>query len=768
VPRASAVLIAVLSALTFLPAFAIGGVHPATQLVVLAVALSALLLLLVRYWRSGLRIFTAPASLMAVMIIGCAMTALQLIPLPRSVVGLVSPVAAHVRMLVDGGGSRFWPLTLSVWATRLALVKHLTCFICFLVAAAVVNRGAQATALVKSFFVGGLLLAGLGLAERTYQVEKILGFYDTGSWHGFVATFVNPNHAAGFFLLVIGAGLAIMSMPGVRHQSGVALLLAFPIACVAISGSRGGLLGLGVLAATRLLSARQLEQTKPIVPLVAGGAVLALLFSIAFVPTQLSHRLEGTLHEPIERNQKVQVWKDTLAVVHDFAVTGAGRGAFEEVFSRYKTFRSPLSATHAEDLPLQAAAEWGIPVALVCIVLTTVGMVSLWRRSRFDSFVAGLYAGLAGLLAQNLFDFNLEFDGTAVPAAILLGLACARTKRWHHGEIGLSPRFPLLAVAMVAVIAGGLALHAGRHTRAGELATLTDLPPVDDEGGVVARRDIIERVFASHPADYFLQYRGALELLRDHNAHGLAHLGAAMDLNPLHADSHYAAARVLGSAGRPQQAALEFRKAFELGFEPTRGALVEVLSRCGPQETVAVAPKDARTRLMLAGLFAHSGAQEAARELYWSMIEAPESEPGVHSSALQELMALVKPDDVTVAERLAKTARLSHDVRVVIDIWKRAGQPERADDFLLAATARVPSDADLATRAADLFMERDEPREAEQALSRAVEHTDGPQARMDLLMRLALVQESLGKLSAARESRHRAFELRLLHGLRGM
>src|SRR5262249_18732387 len=160
-------LLGLVAALTFVPAVLIGGVHPGTQVVVLALAAVATGLLIL-YRRAG-----EPRSLLVPGLLGIAMavalgaTLLQLLPVPEALLRTIDPQATELRALAVGSsGGHWWPISLAPWATVTEVAKQLACMAALVVAANFLHRGSRALTVARTFMIAGIALAALGLLQR--------------------------------------------------------------------------------------------------------------------------------------------------------------------------------------------------------------------------------------------------------------------------------------------------------------------------------------------------------------------------------------------------------------------------------------------------------------------------------------------------------------------------------------------------------------------------------------------------------------------------
>jgi O-antigen ligase len=138
--------------------------------------------------------------------------------------------------------------------------------------------------------------------------------------------------------------------------------------------------------------------------------VVAALF-LAFAPTPLSDRLYSTfsLTDPSNRD-RVAMMKSGLHIIKDHPFTGVGPDAVRLVYPHY---RDPNAAkqlnSHLHNVPLQIAAERGLPALLIWLWFIFVLMRDFFLRSRASSvrwlYSAGL-AGVVAMLAAGMFEYN--------------------------------------------------------------------------------------------------------------------------------------------------------------------------------------------------------------------------------------------------------------------------------------------------------------------------------------------------------------------------
>jgi hypothetical protein len=146
---------------------------------------------------------------------------------------------------------------------------------------------------------------------------------------------------------------------------------------------------------------------------------------------------------------------------------GVGPGGFGEVFPRYRR-HGDNESQHVHALPLELAAELGLPLALLLVPLFFVVFVgrAVARRERDGpAWHRGVAIGLAAFAIQNLADFTAFFPSTLLTACLLWGVTSARRFPGEAGEQRSSGGLAHVALAGTIVAALVVAL-AGLATNA--------------------------------------------------------------------------------------------------------------------------------------------------------------------------------------------------------------------------------------------------------------------------------------------------------------
>ena len=374
--------------------------------------------------------------------------ALQMVPLPRPVVDLVSPATTRAAMelsLRDTGGARPLSINLTDSATAVALFGGMV-FV-FFTARQIFDAGGVRT-VARGTAIIGLVLAGVAIAQDATGAGLMYWrwrptFQRTDPF----GPFVNRNHSGTWAIMAIPLVIGYLIVhatarrhaePGVSWRTRVvaaldgraALLLssgALMIVAVVLSLSRSAILGLvaafvfgGWLSHRRSPSSGG-ARSRP--ALVAGvlTVVAAALIIIRVPPGHVVDRASGAA---IALEGRATIWRETLPVVRDFWLAGTGVGAYQTAMAIYQRSNIGLIYNQAHNHYLQVAAEGGllvgIPVAIALMLFVRAGSRAVARdESGMFWLRVGAASGLAGVAVQCLFETGLLTPANSVLAAIV-------------------------------------------------------------------------------------------------------------------------------------------------------------------------------------------------------------------------------------------------------------------------------------------------------------------------------------------------------------
>lgn len=646
-----------------------GGVHR-TVVLVLAWLCILFLAAMALHARAAGRRLEVP-WIAWVMVVLTFWTGFQLVPLPSPLLGLLAPSTAELYRFVLGDlagpvADAWRALSLEPQSTALELTKLAGLTALVVASANTHRRPASRETLVFLLAIAGGLVALLALSGVAAESHDYLGLYEPRCrWDPRVAhgPFVNPNHLAGFLGLCAFAAFGFAAIPRQQRGQGAfaATLGALCLGGIVLSGSRGALVAFALTLPLLIVLLYAVHRGRRpgllpaaiclVVVLVGGLSYPRLADSLSFLEAP------ATLTE----DQKIRSWPGALALIRDNPLAGTGRGAFAQAHTRYKTLPVNIRFTHVENEPLQALADWGIPFGALAVGAFVLFWLQLLRRE-LRSIDAGLVAGLAFLGLHNLVDFNLEFYGVGLPAAIVLGLLARSPRR--HGRSSPAPaapaggetswsetseaslpsmpvrsrgrllpflrhRWPLpVALGLLALSSWPLLLQQDAAT---DLAALRKLA----QGERLDRSELVQQATAAldrQPAEYLVpllvaracmpQRRPRPEVPPDEIAHWL---NKATYLAPTAPGVHLLTARLLAATGRRSQALLEYRTA--AGYGAPLGPLVRELTglKLSYEELLEALPPGPDELRLLAGALLERKRWEDADRAFSALAAFPAS-----------------------------------------------------------------------------------------------------------------------------------------------
>ncbi len=208
---------------------------------------------------------------------------------------------------------------------------------------------------------------------------------------------------SGVLMLVVCAAVARLLFGSGRVIWPMVAVPALLVALV-VTNTRNAWIGT-FLAVVVLLAIRnwKLMLVAPVV------AVIALLLAPGVVQSRARSLLDT--NDPANRD-RIVMWKIGRDMVRDHPACGMGPEQIESNYIRYREkYPEAVNPTnpHLHNVPIQIAAERGIPALLAWLCFVGVAAFGLWRQMRAriapDVAAAGL-AAIVGMLAAGLFEYN--------------------------------------------------------------------------------------------------------------------------------------------------------------------------------------------------------------------------------------------------------------------------------------------------------------------------------------------------------------------------
>ena len=451
---------ALLVALIALATLAFGAVYPWGYLPLFTVAalIGAAAIL-----RCGMPETVRPLA--AVLALTWLAVALQLVPLPRTLLESISPQAGSVLrnfslVFVSGAADR-QPLSIDPARTQVAAVG-LAALALYLVGLTGFAGGATLRRVPPLLAGLVLALALFGIYSREHSNRDTLVYWFWRPQDNVGASpmgpFVNRNHFGGWMVMsvclvtgwIVGQierarrarrerGTAIEWLSSAEANGIWTMGLAAIMGVVALfwSLSRSSIVALAVCAA----AFAWLTLRRPGLGATRRAAVLSVLgvALLAGLAWRGPDAVIGRFEESANMVSRIDAWRDGWQVVRDFPVTGTGLNTYSDAMLFYQTRNRDFHLAQAHNDYLQLLAEGGLIVALpaaAAIVLLVLGVRRNLRAAQVEArgywIRAGAAVGMLGMAVQELFEFSLQIPANALLFATLAGLALSPAQARVH------------------------------------------------------------------------------------------------------------------------------------------------------------------------------------------------------------------------------------------------------------------------------------------------------------------------------------------------
>ncbi|MFH1130711.1 MAG: O-antigen ligase family protein [Pseudomonadota bacterium] len=641
-------------------------------------------------------------------------------------------------MTPTGGMPNWHPISLDPSSTIWAALKMAACTMAFLTAQNYLHQRRRRDRLLIIFVIGSTVLAFIGIIGAIAVPGKPLMLYtpQVGRAGGLIATsFVNPNHGAAFLTLgaVVAMGMAVATFDLQRRVlfslAGI-VLGASVFLTLSLGGILALILALGSLSLFLFFGYAQ-TQTRRTFALIPG--VLASIFALAAwlghqkIVEEFKYLLPGETFTL----GKLALWAPGWDMVMANPWVGVGRGAFMTTFPRYLKGDVLLtkSYSHLENQYLHLPAEWGIPIGMGIVLLSFVALIFWIRKGHKDPQTAALASVFLGIAVHNLFDFNMEILGIALPLSVMAGTLSAATKKRTKGKVKSEPQYHLFQHREHQLLARNSALlflieffsffklwvfdtrkhhnvmvlgFLGVFSFLGILTAVAPTPTADQDSERIAQLangpieeagHAFSRSIRRHPADYLPHFMAGRIALRKGKPQALAWLNRSMFHFPQNPDIHFETAIALVRFGRPHQALVEYRLALENGT-PALRVLRKALPLCqGPKDIERLLPQDPATYVAAIDQLLATNKIEFARAADLTARNHWPSEVDVTAAGIRVLWALEKNEEALNAAKALATAQ---PIPKTFHIWATAAARflgKGADiPILFAAKNQFPED----------------------------------------------------------------------------
>lgn len=383
------------------------------------------------------------------------LSAFQMVPLPDSLVGAISPKALEWHRtfrperderLPGEATSAERPASLSLSAdrylTRTFLGRIAAVALVYLV---VRNWLASREAFRRLAWVvaaNGVLLAAIAIAQFTSSPNNVI-FWRTPTDGAVFGPFVCKNHYPDYATIALGMGGALLMLGRRSAVTGrfvwnseticITLGLTMIAASIPLSLSRGGLMAAVFAAcATAYVIYRFRKNQRSSGRLLVGMLTLGALIAVGWFGSTLVEARLKTVLSGQAFDGRWPLWKDAATLVPSFLITGTGNGTFGRVELPVRT--QPFTNVYfdnAHNEYLEAILEGGVlrlVFTLAIVVAVLVAGVRGYRKLRLRSsgpLILGGFFGLLALILHSIVDFGIHIPAIAILTATVAAHLCA-------------------------------------------------------------------------------------------------------------------------------------------------------------------------------------------------------------------------------------------------------------------------------------------------------------------------------------------------------
>jgi len=309
--------------------------------------------------------------------------------------------------------------------TRMQLLRLVAYFLIFFLTAQAFRSRSDLTKLAWFLIVLCFAVSLFGIIQHFTSTREIYwseAFKTEGDPFG---PYVNRNHFAGFVELTLPIGLAMIVFRGVHRDVLLltGLLTIVPVSALALSGSRGGIIGFAFEIGVLVLLSRSRKTGAWMSPRVIAIGVLLLLglAAVAWIGANTAIERFSAMKSPeVSLGRRFSMARGAARIFWDHPLIGCGVGALVDVFPRYETAYDGKLVDHVHNDYMETLAETGILGGLC-------GAAFLWilfreARKRLEAeqghFSRALHAGaivaVSGMLLHSQVDFNLQIPANAM------------------------------------------------------------------------------------------------------------------------------------------------------------------------------------------------------------------------------------------------------------------------------------------------------------------------------------------------------------------
>jgi O-antigen ligase/tetratricopeptide (TPR) repeat protein len=490
---------------------AFGTVEPWSLAVMESLCVSALVIFLIGKRREkDPFLYEVPGLLPLSLLLGYVF--LQLVPLPPGVLKIVSPgtYALYKDTTWAANPGAWVSVSISNKATLSEFFRLVSYAAFYVLTVQLLTRKELLKKTVGTVVVFASVLAFFGMIQHFLWNDKIYWVRELTRGGVPFGPYVNRNHYAGLIDMVIPLAVSLFIYYRPRYfndslkdraveafsnpRTNVHILLGFSGVLMAtsvfLSLSKGGILSL-CLSLVFLAGVIRNKGKEWKGWLLVAFILTLVFYSVGWFGWDRVFERFTSLRDAQGNisDARVDIWRDSLNITKDFAVTGTGLGSYIRIYPKYRTVSAEGIVDHAHNDYLELFSEGGAVAVLLFGWFVATAIHKAYnrfrgRRDRYSVYLfMGAVSGIVSMLIHSLTDFNLHIGANGLYFFFLIGLAVsAANTRIHDGPAGtlLGRARPflskgLLVTALVVLVTGTVFI-------AGVLAARVSFFPYERKG----------------------------------------------------------------------------------------------------------------------------------------------------------------------------------------------------------------------------------------------------------------------------------------------
>ncbi len=375
----------------------------------------------------------------------------QVLPLPESVVKILSPVTYSLYHDAMSESEDFWAYGLSLDrnSSLQELLKYSAYVAMFLLTIVLVDSKRKLLTLAYVLFAVGSLEAVFGIYAMYADIYLIPK--ETLDGHRWViGTFVNRNHFAAHIVMTMGIGFGLffsqfhqrrpwtklryimMNVTELllRPSGWIFMCLVVLFSALLLSQSRGGIISLiGGFVIVMIAALRQKAWKQRGYTIIITFGLVAVLSAAWLGVGDLVSRFKT-----LGNDERLEQWRLTSHLIQDFPVFGVGGGNYRWVFANYRegTLRK-LTYDHAHQDYMELLSEHGLVGALLLgtafflIIKTLFYSFNTQSHPLYRSILFGCLISMTAFLIHAFVDFNFRIPANAAYFYIISAMGLVST-----------------------------------------------------------------------------------------------------------------------------------------------------------------------------------------------------------------------------------------------------------------------------------------------------------------------------------------------------